>query len=46
MFRRIRSPERIERLFNAHFDPLYRFAACRGGREAALDAVRQPRARI
>jgi RNA polymerase sigma factor (sigma-70 family) len=36
MFRRTR-PEPIEGLFTAHFDSIYRFAACRVGRDAAVD---------
>ena len=37
MLRRTRSPEPIEGLFVAHFGSIYRFAACRVGRDAALD---------
>jgi RNA polymerase sigma-70 factor (ECF subfamily) len=39
MFRRTRSPEPIEGLFVAHFGSIYRFAACRVGRDAALDVA-------
>lgn len=37
MSARTRSPEPIEGLFVAHFGSIYRFAACRVGRDAALD---------
>ena len=37
MFRRTNSPHAIERLFADHFGSIYRFAACRVGRDAALD---------
>jgi RNA polymerase sigma factor (sigma-70 family) len=37
MFGRTRNPERIEELFTAHFASIYRFAACRVGRDAAVD---------
>jgi RNA polymerase sigma-70 factor (ECF subfamily) len=39
MFRRSRNPDAIEALFAAHFDPIYRFASARVGREAALDVA-------
>ena len=39
MFRRTPSPDAIEGLFNAHFGSIYRFAACRVGRDAALDVA-------
>ena len=37
MFRRTPSPQAIEGLFLDHFGSIYRFAACRVGRDAALD---------
>ena len=37
MFRRTRSPDAIEALFADHFDPIYRFAVCRVGRDDAVD---------
>ena len=37
MFRRTPSPRAIEGLFLDHFGSIYRFAACRVGRDAALD---------
>jgi RNA polymerase sigma factor (sigma-70 family) len=37
MFLGTRSPEPIEGLFVAHFGSIYRFAACRVGRDPALD---------
>lgn len=37
MFRRARSPRAIEVLFTEQFGPIYRFATCRVGRDAALD---------
>lgn len=37
MFRRTRSPDAIAVLFADHFDPIYRFAVCRVGRDAAAD---------
>ena len=39
MFRRTPGPDLIEGLFVAHFDSIYRFAACRVGRDAALDVA-------
>jgi RNA polymerase sigma-70 factor (ECF subfamily) len=39
MFRRVRSPEAIEALFAEHFDPIYRFAVYRVGRDAAADVA-------
>ena len=39
MFRRVRSPVAIERLFAEHFDPIYRFAVYRVGRDAAADVA-------
>ena len=39
MFRRTRDPDRIEGLFVAHFGSIYRFAAYRVGRDAALDVA-------
>jgi len=32
-------PGRIEPLYRAHFDAIFRFAACRVGRDAALDVA-------
>jgi RNA polymerase sigma factor (sigma-70 family) len=32
-------PRRIEPLYRAHFDAIFRFAACRVGRDAALDVA-------
>ena len=32
-------PARIEPLYRAHFDAIFRFAACRVGRDAALDVA-------
>ena len=37
MFRRAPSPQAIEGLFVDHFGSIHRFAACRVGRDAALD---------
>src|SRR6476619_7141059 len=37
MFRRTPSPRAIEGLFLDHFGSIYRFAACRVGRDAAFD---------
>lgn len=39
MIRRFRSPEAIEALFAEHFDPIYRFAVYRVGRDAAADVA-------
>ena len=39
MFRRVRSPQAIEALFAEHFDPIYRFAVYRVGRDAAADVA-------
>jgi RNA polymerase sigma-70 factor (ECF subfamily) len=39
MFPRAAGPDAIEDLFAAHFDSIYRFAACRVGRDAALDVA-------
>ena len=37
MFRHTRRPDAIEALFADHFDPIYRFAVCRVGRDTAAD---------
>src|SRR5262245_27039614 len=45
MFRRTPRPDAIEGLFVAHFDSIYRFAAYRVGRDAALDVAAETFAR-
>jgi RNA polymerase sigma-70 factor, ECF subfamily len=45
MFRRTPGPDAIEGLFIAHFDSIYRFAAYRVGRDAALDVAAETFAR-
>lgn len=39
MIRRRADPALIEPLFRAHFDAIYRYAACRVGRDIALDVA-------
>ena len=39
MARRKNDPASIEPLFRAHFDAIYRYAACRVGRDVALDVA-------